>query len=146
MISENITKQQFVINVLKRDIENIYAAQRLIAQRNIYIKGKNLKKTKRKGAVIGEKTGSLLESLQNPNYSIYAEGSEFIVSASIVKYMRFLDMKHIGNRAIYNRQVWGILYNNSLKEIKYGYGQQLHDLVGEALHNAFPGEHGEKEG
>lgn len=137
MISENITKQQFVVNVLKRDIENIYAVQRLIAQRNIYIKGKNLKKTKRKGALIGEKTGSLLESLQNPDYSIYYEGEKLIVSAGIVKHMRFLDMKHIGNRMIYNRQVWGILYNNSLKEIKYGYGQQLYDLVEAALKNAF---------
>ena len=142
MISENITKQQFIVDILKRDVENIYATQRLIAEKNIYIKGKDLKTSKRKGPTIGVKTGSLLKSLQNPNYSISAEGSKFIVSARIVKHMRFLDMKSIGNWKIYNRQVWGILYNNSLKEIKYGYGQELFDLVREALHDAFGSEHG----
>jgi hypothetical protein len=137
MISENITKQQFIVSILKRDVEHIYSAQRLIATKNIYIKGKQLKATKRKGEKIGERTGSLLESLQNPDYSVYAEGNKFIISAGIVKHMRFLDMKHLGNRMIYNRQVWGILYNNSLREIKSGYGQHLHDLVEEALQKAF---------
>lgn len=137
MISDNITKSQFVVQVLERDIENIYKAQLLIARRNIYIKGKQLKKIKRKNTLIGERTGSLLESLENPNYKIQLQGNKLIVTAGIVKHMRFLDMKHLGNRMIYNRQVWGILYNNSLKEIKYGYGQHLHDLVGEALQKAF---------
>ena len=38
-------------------------------------------------------------------------------------YIRFLDMKKHGNYGIYNRQVWGILWNNSLQTIKYGYGK-----------------------
>ncbi len=137
MISENITKSQFIVQVLERDINNIYRAQLLIARKNVYIRGKDLKTTKRRGTLIGEKSGALLESLENPIYKIQMQGSKLTVTASIVKQLRFMDMKHLGNWKIYNRQVWGILYNNSLKEIKYGYGQQFHDLIGEALQQAF---------
>ena len=137
MIADKITKSEFIIQVLERDVKNIYQAQLLIARKNIYIKGKKLKKTKRKGSMIGSRTGSLLESLENPDYIIQQSGDKFIVSAGIVKHMRFLDMKHLGNRAIYNRQVWGILYNNALKDIKYGYGQELHDSMKELLEEAF---------
>ena len=137
MISDNITKQAFIIQVLERDVRNIYKAQLAIAKHNIYVSGKELKVTKRRGAKIGVRSGSLLESLQNPDYLIQANGGQFIVSAGIVKHMRFIDMKKYGNRKIYNRQVWGILYNNALKDIKYNYGKSISDAVGETLREAF---------
>jgi len=137
MISDNITKQDFIIQVLERDVRNIYKTQLAIAQQNIYIGGKQLKVTKRRGAKIGVRSGSLLKSLENPDYMIQAQGDKFIVSAAIVKHMRFLDMKKHGNRKIYNRQVWGILYNNALKDIKYNYGQTVSDVIGEKLREAF---------
>ncbi|MEA4918165.1 hypothetical protein SDC9_91940 [bioreactor metagenome] len=137
MISDKITKSEFVIQVLERDVKNIYNAQLLIARQNIYIKGRALKKEKRGGALIGRKTGRLLESLENPDYVIAQRGDKFIVSSGIVKHMRFLDMKRLGNRKIYNRQLWGILYNNSLRDIRQGYGKELYDFVGDTLRNAF---------
>lgn len=137
MISEKISKSEFVIQVLERDVKNIYNAQLLIAQENIYMKGKALKTTKRKGALIGRKSGRLLESLQNPDYVIAQRGDKFILSSGIVKHMRFLDMKHLGNRQIYNRQLWGILYNNALRDIRQGYGKELYDFVGKSLQEAF---------
>ncbi|MDR0541606.1 MAG: hypothetical protein LBH19_05265 [Dysgonamonadaceae bacterium] len=148
MISDNITKQDFVVRVLERDVKNIYKAQLLIAQENAYVSGRELKLTKRKGKTIGVRTGSLSESLRNPDYVIQAEGEKFIISAGIVKHMRFLDMKEHGNWKIYNRQVWGILYNNSLKDIRYNYGNSIADYIGDLLHNAgafFP-EHGKSSG
>jgi hypothetical protein len=137
MITENITKQQFIVQVLERDVQNIYKAQLAIARQNIYVEGKQLNIKKRRGAKIGIRSGALLESLQNPDYLIRAQGENFTVSAGIVKHMRFIDMKKFGNRKIYNRQVWGILYNNALKDIKFNYGQALSDLVGEKLREAF---------
>jgi len=83
------------------------------------------------------RSGALLESLENPNYMIQAQGEKFIVSANIVKHMRFIDMKKFGNRKIYNRQVWGILYNYAWKDIRYNYGQTISDVVGEKLKEAF---------
>lgn len=142
MISEGISKQEFIIQVLQRDINNIYKAQLAIARQNIYVEGKALKTKKRGGSKIGIRSGSLLNSLENPDYVIQASGDKFVVSAGIVKHMRFIDMKRYGNRRIYNRQVWGILYNNSLRDIRSGYGKELQDFVGEALHQAFGNEHG----
>jgi len=43
MITDNITKQQFIVQVLERDVRNIYKAQLAIAQQNIYVEGKQLK-------------------------------------------------------------------------------------------------------
>ena len=137
MISEKITKQQFIVQILERDVRNIYKAQLAIAQQNIYVEGKQLKVKQKRGARIGVRSGALLESLQNPDYLIQAQGDKFIVSAYIVKHMRFIDMKRFGNRKIYNRQVWGILYNNTLKDIKFNYGKAISDAVGNKLREAF---------
>lgn len=46
-------------------------------------------------------------------------------------------MKKHGNWKIYNRQVWGILYNNSLRRILHGYGEEIHDNVRATLESAF---------
>ncbi len=137
MISDKITKTQFIASTLERDVKNIYSAMSLIARQNVYIEGKKLQQKKRRGSTIGQRTGALLHSLENPQYSISGLDGKFIVTASIVQHIRFLDMKHLGNRRIYNRQVWGILYNNALPDIKYSYGKEVYDFVGRALREAF---------
>jgi hypothetical protein len=137
MISKDITKGQFIVQMLERDINNIYKAQLAIARQNIYVEGKSLNVKQRKGKKIGVKSGALLDSLQNPDYLIRGEGERFIVSAGIVKHMRFINMKKYGNRKIYNRQVWGILYNNALRDIRYNYGKDIYDYLGQKLKEAF---------
>ncbi|MDR0829020.1 MAG: hypothetical protein LBN95_02785 [Prevotellaceae bacterium] len=137
MITQNITKQDFIINVIERDIKNIYRAQLAIAQSNIYVEGKKLKIIKRRGSIIQRRSGQLLSALQNPDYMFQSFGEKFVAVADYPLYIRFLDMKRIGNRRIYNRQIWGILYNNSLKDIKYNYGKEIYDNVGNALREIF---------
>jgi hypothetical protein len=137
MITENIIKQDFIVNVIQRDIKNIFAAQLSIAQRNTYIEGKELKVKKRRGSIIQRRSGQLLSALENPDYMLQFQGEKFIAVASYPLYIRFLDMKHIGNRRIYNRQIWGILYNNSLKDIKYRCGQNIADNIGNVLRGIF---------
>ena len=136
MISDRIIQDGFIVNTLKRDIINIYRAQLGIAKENIYVEGKDLKRRKKRGETLNRRTGDLLNSLENPDFVIEATGEKFIVSAKIMKHMRFLDMKRLGNWKIYNRQVWGILYNNALRDIKFRYGQTISDYVGEALTTA----------
>lgn len=137
MITENLTKSQFIVEILNRDVKNIYRAQMLIAQHNVRLTGKNLKETKRSGKKLSERSGRLYESLSSPSYKIVGVNGNFDVDASLPLHTRFLDMKDHGNWMIYNRQVWGILYNNSQRDIKYGYGKQIHDNVGDALEKAF---------
>ena len=137
MITEGMTKSQFIVEVLSRDVSNIYKSQLLIADKNIRLQGKDLQQKKRRGPKIGTRTGQLLQSLQNPQYSIAGINGSFRVEADIALQLRFLDIKRLGNWQIYNRQVWGILYNNSQRDIKYRYGDQIRDILGEALNQAF---------
>lgn len=137
MVTGQMTKTEFVVQVLNRDVKNIYKAHQLIAEKNTRLEGKDLKEVKRQGSRIGSRSGHLLESLRNPNYSVTGIDGQFQVQAYIPLYLRFFDMKHLGNWMIYNRQVWGILYNNSMLEIKYGYGDQVRDIIGSALRDAF---------
>ena len=137
MITDQLTKTQFVVEVLNRDIKNIYRAQLLIAEKNIRLQGRELKEKRRSGAKIGTRTGQLVEALQNPRFAIAGNDGKFQAEAYITLQTRFLDMKRKGNWMIYNRQVWGILYNNSRVDIKYRYGDQIRDILGEALNQAF---------
>lgn len=137
MVTEQMTKSEFVVEVLNRDVENIYRAQLLIAEKNIRLQGASLKAVKRSGKKIGERSGQLKNALQNPQYNIAGIDGKFQVQAYIPLQVRFLDMKHLGNWMIYNRQVWGILYRNSLIDIKYRYGDNIRNSVGEALRDAF---------
>jgi hypothetical protein len=137
MGTDQMTKTEFVVQVLNRDVRNIYKAHQLIAEKNTRLEGKDLKEVKRQGSRIGNRSGHLLESLRNPNYSVTGIDGQFQVQAYIPLYLRFFDMKHLGNWMIYNRQVWGILYNNSMVDIKYEYGDQVRDIIGSALRDAF---------
>lgn len=137
MTSDAIIKRDWIVGVLDRDVKNIYKSMLLIAQRNIYVSGKDLTAKRRRGRGIGRRTGALEDSLANPEYSINSNGAQFNVTAKIVLHERFLDMKRHGNMKIYNRQVWGILYNNALPDIRYNVGKAIADEVGTALKKAF---------
>jgi hypothetical protein len=128
-------KKQFITQIIERDIRNIYNAQALIATKNTYVSGRDLEYRKRRGATIAEsvRNAGLVASLQNPDYKIQVSDTSITVVNTISKRLRFLDMKAHGNWQIYNRQVWGILYNNALQDIKAGYGSQLHDYIGKML-------------
>jgi len=137
MITADITKTEFVVQILERDLKNIANVQLTIAEKNLYLSGQSLTAKKGRREKIGRRSGELLRSLQSPDYMIQSKPGGFIVTSNIVTYLRFLDMKKLGNRHIYNRQVWGILYHNALPDISYRYGEAIRDNVGEALQTAF---------
>jgi hypothetical protein len=137
MITDKITKKDFIVKTLRRDMTNIYDTMTLIARQNIYHSGRNLTVTRREGPTIGRRTGSLLDSLESRDFELAFDDDRFLVTARFVKYLRFFDMKHLGNWKIYNRQVWGILYNNAIPDIKYNLGSEVTDAVGDSLRQAF---------
>ncbi len=137
MITDAIIKRDYIMNVLDRDIRNIYRAQNLIARRNVYVVGRQLTVEHRKGPLIRRRTGALLRSLENPDYTISGNGALFNVTSNIVQHMRFLDMKKKGNRQIYNRQIWGILWRNALADITSHIDYACANSLEEALKRAF---------
>lgn len=135
--SKDMSQAEFIRAVLERDIRNIHKAQLLIVSEGIWKEGRELK-AKERGIKIRKRTGRLEDALTNPDFIIQSNGENFTVADIYPLYIRFLDMKHLKDLRIYNRQIWGILFNNALKDIKFNYGKEIADKVGNALKETFP--------
>lgn len=137
-MSEELIKQEFIRQTVEKDIRDIFNAQLLIASRRIYSQGSNRRQHQGNGQVVKGRSGALMDALQNPKFSMLSSGNGIIATSNLPLYIRFLDMKEHGNYQIYNRQVWGILYNNTMQTVRYGYSSQIRQRIRVELQNAFP--------
>jgi hypothetical protein len=143
-MNEDLIKQEFIRERVEKDIRAIFEAQLLIARERIYTRtryskeGRSFYQEQGTGATL-DRDSLLLKALETPQYKIEASGNGIISTSNIPMYMRFMDMKRVGNWQIYNRQVWGILYNNTINAIRYEYGKQVRDQIYARLANAFSG-------
>lgn len=112
-------KSQYFRQQLEKGIRDILEAQKNIATARIYQSGHDRVRQKRDGSTIRGRSGALLEALTNPRYSISNGGAGLRTETTLPTYIRFLDMKRHGNYQIYNRQIWGILYKETLVNTKY---------------------------
>lgn len=124
-------KTDFFVEQLGRGIQDIFKAQLDIATKRIYQKGRSRRKVQEYGSVVQGRSGALMAALQNPNYSVVPDGEGVIAHSNLPLYTRFLDMKKHGNYRIYNRQIYGILYHDTLGKIKYGYQDYVKERVKE---------------
>jgi hypothetical protein len=134
--SENMSQADFIRAVLERDAKNIYKAQQLIVSERIYLKGKDLKATRRRKG-IQRRTGRLEDSVSHPDYIIQSQGEEFKLALNYPLYIRFLDMRKKGNWRIYRHPIWGIINNHTIPDLKYKYGEAIADKMGNLLKGAF---------
>ncbi len=74
-----------------------------------------------------------MEALTNPRYLLTPDGEGVRAETTLPTYIRFLDMKRHGNYQIYNRQIWGILYNETLQNTKYEFSDWLRKYTTESL-------------
>lgn len=124
MEAESIRAQYFR-QKLEKGIRDIFEAQRLIATERIYQSGNDRIREKRGGSTLQGRSGVLLEALTNPRYGITNDGEGVRTETTLPTYIRFLDMKRYGNYQIYNRQIWGILYKETLINTKYEFRDWL---------------------
>ncbi len=123
MITEQYVKDEFVSEILRRDIGIIYKTQEEVANR--YFK---------------EHTGTLRQFLSRRAFSLQESNGNFTVYIGVLSYLRFLDMqyrlnytglssrrgkKHRANYAVYNRVVWGVLYNETFPDIQAGFTNEV---------------------
>lgn len=123
MITEQYVKDEFVSEILRRDIGIIYKTQEEVANR--YFK---------------EHTGILRQFLSRRAFSLQESNGNFTVYIGVLSYLRFLDMqyrlnytglssrrgkKHRANYAVYNRVVWGVLYNETFPDIQAGFTNEV---------------------
>ena len=123
IITDQFVKDEFVSEILRRDIGIIYKTQEEVANR--YFK---------------EHTGTLRNFLSRRAFSLQESNGKFTVYIRVLSYLRFLDMqyrlpcsglsskrakKHRANYAIYNRIVWGVLYNETFPDIQAGFTTEV---------------------
>lgn len=139
MIADNITKQAFITETLKDGLEQIRKAQLDIATSKLYKEGKDKTEYSRLGKGIQSRSGELLNSLRAPDILFYTMGMNFMVQNNILTRLRFLDMKKHGNWRIYNAQIWGIMYGETLPKIKYEFGSYVQSRIDAALRESLSG-------
>lgn len=121
-------QNEYLIHQLRLGLRKTLAEQERIAQKKIYSKVGNRYARSRSGA--------LLRALQQPSYKLTAGGGGALLRVDYPLYLRFLDMKSMGNYRIYNRPVWGIFYKDTLKNIKYEYRDWLRSTIHAQLSDA----------
>ena len=95
---------KYFTEYVNRGFRRIFEEQRRIAAAKIY--GKQAYRT---DGTPRSRSGRLQQALASPTFSITGSGSGISANAQYPTYLRFLDMKRLGNSRIYNRPVWGIL-------------------------------------
>ena len=124
-MAENF-KTDFFTDRIGRGIQDIFQAQLDIA-----VLKESDKEVQGTGEIIQGRSGALMAALQNPNYSVIPDGEGVIAHSNLPLYTRFLDMKKHGNYQIYNRQIYGILYHDTLGKIKYEYQDYVRERIKE---------------
>lgn len=121
-------KRQYFTEYIRAGFRDIFKAQREIAYRKTFYAGESSAKSR---------SARLREALEGVSVQITPSGSGIKATVEYPLFIRFLDMKHIGNYRIYNRPVWGILYRETLRDIRYEFSGWLQKNFGEELAKAF---------
>lgn len=124
---------QFVHQEILKGIRDIFSAQRNVAQRRIYQEGKERRTKHGTGNTVRGRSGYLMKSLENPAFNVWKGELGNHAHFDYPIYIRFLDMKKHGNFKIYNRQIWGILYGETFRNIRYEFNQEVRDWVDKHL-------------
>lgn len=134
MITDQFVKDEFISDILRRDIGIIYQTQEEVANR--YFK---------------ERTGTLRNFLSHRAFTPKESNGEFSVYLNVLSYIRFLDMQYRLNYAgmsskrakkqrakyaIYNRVVWGVLYNETFPDIQAGFTDEVREAWRQKMEDA----------
>lgn len=134
MVTDQFVKDEFISDILRRDIGIIYQTQEEVANR--YFK---------------ERTGTLRNFLSSRAFTPKESNGEFSVYLNVLSYIRFLDMQYRLNYAgmsskrakkqrakyaIYNRVVWGVLYNETFPDIQAGFTDEVREAWRQKMEDA----------
>lgn len=120
MITEDIINQTYINRVVNRDIAIIYKTQEQVVRANFH------------------GTGRLARYLSTMPFSFMDHSYYF----RVLPYLRFLDICYRQNMeirrslALYNRVIWGVLYNETLPDIRYGLTQDIRKEIRKDLERA----------
>lgn len=113
----------------RRGFRAMYQRQAAIAQSKIY------SKEPRAGAK--SRSGALMEALQHPKFHISEGFAGIEAVAYYPTYIRFLDMKRLGNKRIYNKPVWTAIFKQIVRDARYEFDDWLAAYTKSQLEQAF---------
>lgn len=117
-------KMEYFLSMLQKGVREVFSRQAKAAQSNIYANGNDQEEGR---------SGALREALEAPKYSIETVGQGLQIIATLPEYARFVDMKDHGNRAIYNKHLFGQLYRETMQDIKYEFREWVEKNYGASL-------------
>ncbi len=123
---------KFFTEYVNRGFRRIFEEQRRIAAAKIY--GKQAYRT---DGTPRSRSGRLQQALASPTFSITGSGSGISAKAQYPTYLRFLDMKRLGNYRIYNRTVWGILYKETFNDIRFEFSAWLRKNLADSIRESY---------
>lgn len=133
----NPVREEFFKRTLSRDFKTIYQRQLDIAERGIYREGRQLKVRFRPDKIVPGRTGHLRDRLAAAEFQITGV-DPIMLETGYPLYIRFLDMREKRDLRIYNRQIWGIVYNNALPDLRAGMSDSLRKEIRNRLEKLFP--------
>ena len=133
----NPVREEFFKRTLSRDFKTIYQRQLDIAERGIYREGRQLKVRFRPDKIVPGRTGHLRDRLAATEFQITGV-DPIMLETGYPLYIRFLDMRKKRDLRIYNRQIWGIVYNNALPDLRAGMSDSLRKEIRNRLEKLFP--------
>lgn len=123
---------KYFTEYVNRGFRRIFEEQRRIAAAKIY--GKQAYRT---DGTPRSRSGRLQQALASPTFSITGSGSGISAKAQYPTYLRFLDMKRLGNYRIYNRPVWGILYKETFNDIRFELSAWLRKNLADSIRESY---------
>ncbi|MCC8153607.1 MAG: hypothetical protein LIP01_04960 [Tannerellaceae bacterium] len=114
MITEDIISNTYLQRVINRDANRIYYTQADVIRHKFP----------------DERSGRLANFLVTRPFTSSGSPGRQTFHFRIFTYLRFLDIRHSAQKlALYNRVVWGILYNETLPDLRYGYTKDIQDSI-----------------
>lgn len=123
---------KYFTEYVNRGFRRIFDEQRRIAAAKIY--GKQAYRT---DGTPRSRSGRLQQALASPSFSISGSGASISAKAHYPIYLRFLDMKRLGNYRIYNRPIWGILYKETFNDIRFEFSAWLRKNIADSIRKSY---------
>lgn len=123
---------RYFTEYVNRGFRRIFDEQRRIAATKIY--GKQAYRT---DGTPRSRSGRLQQALASPSFSISGSGAGISAKAQYPTYLRFLDMKRLGNYRIYNRPIWGILYKETFNDIRFEFSDWLRKNFADSIRESY---------
>ena len=121
MLSNDIVKQNFIIDTVSAGLNKVQQVQMSIAL------GASDKVRKKFDM------DQIYNDIRSRSLNVYGATGHYMFSLDIVKKLRFSDMRKLGNLKIYNKRVWGQLYVDTLPVLQNGITENLSTAIGDEL-------------